>query len=342
MNNKGFTLVELLAVLIILSVIITIVVVSVEPIISGSKDELLVNQKHNIEEAAKTYYLKEGNLNATNYCVNVSKLISKGYVETSEILNPKNNKPMEGSVQITYISNQYKYEYKETACHDYFSLDDWQTIAAKFNGGDYSYKVGDTKDVNMGIFGTHAVRIANITPCDGTLASETACGFVLEFVDIITTHKMNPTFTNVGGWPVSSMRTYINNDIYNALPEELKNIIIDTTVVSGHGSTSGETNFTSTDKLYLLSTKEVLNGGTGYDTAEAETRQLDYYANNGVTTSNTASAIKKDSLGSASVWWLRSAYSCITNSFFYVSSSGGWNYNYVNITFGVSPAFRIG
>lgn len=44
--------------------------------------------------------------------------------------------------------------------------------------------------------------------------------------------------------------------IYNAIPEELRNGIIDTIVVSGHGKSNTE-NFTSTDKLYLLSTAEI-------------------------------------------------------------------------------------
>lgn len=116
MNKNGFTLIELIAVLVILSVVITITVTIVGPIISGSRDDLLENQKHNIEEAAKIYYLKEGNLDASNSCVNVSDLISKGYVESSEILNPKNNEPMNGSVKITYSSNQYKYKYQENLC----------------------------------------------------------------------------------------------------------------------------------------------------------------------------------------------------------------------------------
>ena len=154
--------------------------------------------------------------------------------------------------------------------------------------------MGDTKTVDMGTFETHTLRIANTsTPaeCSTTGFSQTACGFVLEFADIITTHNMNSTGTNVGGWPATELRAYVNNDIYNALPEILRNAIINTTVVSGHGSTAGETNFTSTDKLYLLSTKEVWGkeGTTNtinYDSAEIETRQLDYYSAQNVTTSN--------------------------------------------------------
>ena len=231
-----------------------------------------------------------------------------------------------------------------------FTLDDWNTIVENVKSGNTSmYKVGDTKEVNLGTtYGTHTLRIANTsTPseCSGTGFSQTACGFVLEFADIITTHKMNDTNTNVGGWPATTMRTFVNNDIYNAIPSEIKNAIISTTVVSGHGSTSEEENFTSTDKLYLLSTAEVWAQGSSNtinnDTARDVTRQLDYYSNLGTSTSNYSGAIKKNGT-SATDWWLRAAYSNITNLFFRVNYYGTWiNYNARNPN-GVAPAFRLG
>ena len=231
-----------------------------------------------------------------------------------------------------------------------FEDDSWETIVTSVQTGNTSnYNVGDTKTVDMGSLGTHTLRIANKstpTECSTTGFSQTACGFVLEFADIITTHNMNSTDTNVGGWPASEMRTYVNSDIYNALPTELKNGIINTIVVSGHGSTSGETNFASTDKMYLLSTKEVWGkeGTTGVinnDTAEAETRQLDYYSSQNVTTSNYSGAIKQRS-GSNFAWWLRSARSLYINAFYNVSTDGYWDYYRSSSTYGVSPAFRIG
>ena len=157
---------------------------------------------------------------------------------------------------------------------------------------------------------------------------------------------MNATSTNAGGYPASSMYTYIQNDIYNALPEELRNIIIPTYEVSGHGSTSGETNFTSTDKLYLLSTKEVwgkegTSNQINYDTAEAETRQLDYYSNLGVSTSSYSGATKKLN-GADKSWWLRSATSDIPYNFYDVNTDGDWNYYAARNTGGVAVAFRIG
>ena len=222
-----------------------------------------------------------------------------------------------------------------------FAIDSWATIAANVKAGNTSaYQVGATKEVDMGSLGTHTVRIANTSSCTNGETSETACGFVVEFADIISEHAMNSTDTNVGGWPASEMRTYVNGTVYDALPSELQNVIATTTVVSGHGSTSGETNFTSSDKLYLLSTKEVWNGGTGYDTAEAETRQLDYYKNKGVTTSNCSGA-KKQYKGSKFPWWLRGAASIVANDFFHVSSAGDWYDRDAPDANGVSPAFRI-
>ena len=227
-----------------------------------------------------------------------------------------------------------------------FATDSWSTIIANVKAGNGSeYKVGSTKEVNLGTtYGTHTLRIANTsTPseCSTSGFSQTACGFVLEFADIITDHKMNDANTNVGGWPASSMRTFVNNDIYNSLPSEIKNAIIDTTVVSGHGSTNGETNFTSTDKLYLLSTAEVCANGHDYDTARDVTRQLDYYKNLGTSTTNRSGAKKKKGTNAAR-WWLRAAYSGNGNYFYLVEIDGSWNNNSAYGTIGVSSAFRLG
>ena len=232
-----------------------------------------------------------------------------------------------------------------------FAEDSWETIVTRVQAGEIStYNVGDTKEVNLGTtYGTHTLRIANTsTPSECSTAgfSQTACGFVLEFADIITTHNMNDIATNVGGWPATSMRTFVNNDIYNAIPSEIKNAIIDTTVVSGHGGTSGETNFTSTDKLYLLASGEIwsdwkTSSGAEYDTAKDLTRTLDYYKNIGVTTSNYSGAIKKNGT-SADYWWLRTATSTTASIFIRVSYGGDWYDGIANNSNGAAPAFRLG
>ena len=230
-----------------------------------------------------------------------------------------------------------------------FSTDSWPTIInAVKNNNIGKYNVGDTKTIDMGTYGTHILRVANTsTPSECSRAgfSQTACGFVLEFADIITTHKMNDTRTNVGGWPASSMRTFVKNDIYNVIPSEIKNAIIDTTVVSGHGS-EDSSNFTSTDKLYLLAPGEVwsdwkTSSGASYDTAKDLTRTLDYYTSIGVTTSNLSGAIKKNGT-SVAWWWLRVASSSSNHSFYPVTNTGDWYDAAVTNTLGVAPAFRLG
>ena len=240
-----------------------------------------------------------------------------------------------------------------------FATDSWDTIINAVKEGNTSkYNVGDTKAIDMGSYGTHTLRIANTSrpsECSTEGFSQTACGFVLEFADIITEHNMNPEGEyngtqyddgyNAGGWPNTRMRTFVNNDIYNSLPADLKNGIIDTTVVSSHGS-EDSSNFTSTDKLYLLAPTEIYSdwtssSGSNYDTTKDLTRQLDYYKNEGVTTSNYSKAIKFYN-STDDWWWLRSARSIVDYSFYNVYYYGGWSYDSATDTYGVSPAFRIG
>ena len=221
-----------------------------------------------------------------------------------------------------------------------FKNDSWTTISANVKAGKATqYKVGDTKEIDMGDLGTHTVRVSNTSSCTNGETSETACGFVVEFADIISLQSMNSSGGSSGGWPASEMRTYVNETVYNALPNDLQNVIATTKVISASGI-SETPNFASNDKLYLLSTKEVWNGGTGYDTAEAETRQLDYYKNKVVTKSNYSEAIKQYN-GSNANWWLRSASSYNTGDFWNVRDNGAWKSIRAYSTYGVAPAFRI-
>ena len=226
-----------------------------------------------------------------------------------------------------------------------FATDSWPTIInAVKNNNIGKYNVGDTKEIDMGTYGTHTLRIANTsTPseCSTSGFSQTACGFVLEFADIVTTHAMNDTTTNVGGWPSSSMYTFVNNDIYNSLPSALKSGIINTTVVAGHGS-DDPSNFTSTDKLYLLASMEVYSDWTNiYDTSKDLTRTLDYYKMKGVTITDYNDVLKKDDTEYLT-WWSRTAHTRNNGVFFNFSSRGNWASSMASLTLGVSPAFRIG
>ena len=234
-----------------------------------------------------------------------------------------------------------------------FAEDTWETIAAAVKEDPTAYPVGAEKEVEIG-GKSYTVRVANNTTpaeCSRTDFSQTACGFVVEFVDIVETRQMNSTNTNVGGWSATEMRTYANEEFLKKLPSDLQNVIAKTKVVSGHGSddknnkrTDG--NWESEDKIYLLSAHEVWEDGTSNQVSNAvtaydNTRQLDYYKNIGVTTINYSSIIKKYA-GSDSTWWLRVARSNTASNFLVVINSGDWNRYDAYSTYGFAPAFRIG
>ena len=226
-----------------------------------------------------------------------------------------------------------------------FQKDSWSKIAANVKSGNTSkYNVGDTKEVNLGDLGTHTIRIANMSACTNGETSETACGFVVEFADIITKQKFNSTTTNVGGWKDSELRTYINETIYNALPSDLQNVITSTKVLSGNGKNAGETNFETQDKLYLLSAREVWQEDAElqrYDNINMETKQLDYYVNLNTSLSNITGAVKQYENRNW-LWWLRSAGNYNSLYFVIVSNSGKIaTADAKQNIIGVSPAFRI-
>ena len=143
---------------------------------------------------------------------------------------------------------------------------------------------------------------------------------------------------------------YSGNGLIDAFPGELKNAIISTSVISGHGNADSQ-NFTTTDKLYLLSTREIWIDDDGesragpdrYDTAYNSTRQLDYYGSYGTALSNYSAAIKKYN-GTAYEWWLRSPSSSNYRVFYSVRDTGNWFSSLVSSSpvIGISPAFRLG
>ena len=276
MKNKGFTLVELLAVIAILALLVIIALPNVLKMFNqAKKDTFLTEAKTIYKEISKKYIsetMKGNKISIISNDNNKLELESNDLKYKVKLKNDGSIKKFEVSNGNYCISGKFNNlsdlttdKITEGKCEEIspknFSTDDWEIIIDAIREGNTSkYNVGDTKEIDLGSYGKHTLRIANkSTPseCSNTNFSQSACGFVLEFADVITTHNMNDTATNVGGWPASSMYTFVNNDIYNAIPSEIKNAIIDTTVVSGHGSTSGETNFTSTDKLYLLTLKEI-------------------------------------------------------------------------------------
>ena len=306
MNKKGFTLVELLAVIAILAILVIIALPNVLKMFNDAKKNSFITEtktiysevsKKYISESMKgnklTYVSSEDNtkLNMTGrdlqYCV---LLNSDGSVKSMKVSNGEYIAELPSGKKITDLNSSdlkgvpsgYKFECNGSTSQTplpakSFDKDSWEVIASNAkncvdNPDSCPYSVGNEREVKLGKYGNHKVRIANLSSpteegCGTEGFSESACGFVVEFVDIITNHNMKTSNTNIGGWPGSAMHPFLNDEnldglngkelsIMKALPDDLKSVIIDTKTVSGSGY-EDTGNFTSPDKLYLLAPKEI-------------------------------------------------------------------------------------
>ena len=395
-NNKAFTLIELLAIIVILAIIAVIIVPIILNTIENSRVGDAIDLTYEYKEVISEYYVSQMSDNQ-NLAINGSYSVDNGTLkkctETIQIsiagdspsvgwIKIKENEVTKGCLtigdyKVELIDGKFMVSGKgecdsEMPPVKFDEATPWEDIIDAIQSGESveGFEVGKEKKVTLtskgDLGGTYTLRIANLPSdeekeegCGTERFSETACGVVLEFVDVIMEYMMNFSDfgilygTNIGGWGASETRKYLNDAIYNSLPSEMKNAIIDTKVISGHGSMSGESNFTTMDKLYLLATHEVWedddndskSGIDFYDTAYSLTRQLDYYKKLGVTASNYSGAKKTKYIYGENEevhWWLRSTFSSNDVSFFSVRSSGDWNDDVSDVHYGVSPAFRIG
>ena len=100
MNKKGFTLAELLGVIVVLSIIITMATISVVSIINRSKNRINKEMEENLKDAAVTYAIDK---NIENQTLTVETLKSVGLFEDSK------DKCEGVSVTVVYDKNIHDY-----------------------------------------------------------------------------------------------------------------------------------------------------------------------------------------------------------------------------------------
>lgn len=109
--KKGFTLIELMGVLLILGIIASIVFVSVDSNIKNSRQRTCQTQERNIIEGAKMYFTD----NPKDSNVTIEKLKEEGYID--DLKNPMTNKPYNNTMQVTKNDGSYIIEYNgEKGC----------------------------------------------------------------------------------------------------------------------------------------------------------------------------------------------------------------------------------
>lgn len=144
LNYKGFTLVELLAVIAIMGMLAVIMVPTISGVIKSNKENSLSNLKNSIKSSARAYISDNryeislggsctnsndkrnitsigtgpNQKNITDSKIRVSILVSEGYLKSNsgDIINPETNKPInkENSyIMVKYDCSSKDYEYGE-------------------------------------------------------------------------------------------------------------------------------------------------------------------------------------------------------------------------------------
>lgn len=114
MKEHGFTLVELLAVIVILGLIALVSVPAITGMIKSGKEDLAESQMETLELAAKNWASDAKNIghlpkDGESYCVSLAILQSEGYVDL-DLKNPKTGKAYtKGSVKITRNGKRLEY-----------------------------------------------------------------------------------------------------------------------------------------------------------------------------------------------------------------------------------------
>ena len=113
--KKGFTLVELLGVIVILSVIGLLVTPLVLNVINESRNDVNDAQIQSIKRAAKNYTTDNVlNMKCESGCrVTLEALIDGGYLESKDLKNAKTNESIDlkSQVEIKWNGTKYSYTY---------------------------------------------------------------------------------------------------------------------------------------------------------------------------------------------------------------------------------------
>ena len=106
--KKGFTLVELLAVMILLGIISLIAIPSISKMLIRSRENAYESTKNELIKAAKKYAaehtgeLPVRELNSVEKCLSINDIVKNGYINEDEVIDPRTEQTMIGFIKITY------------------------------------------------------------------------------------------------------------------------------------------------------------------------------------------------------------------------------------------------
>lgn len=111
MKNKGFTLAELLAVLVVLGIIATIIVPSVTRQVNKTREKLCVVQYENILNSARAYGTEHITELGSGKTITLNELINGGYISGEKLKDPIEKQDISTDLQIKIVKSGKKYQY---------------------------------------------------------------------------------------------------------------------------------------------------------------------------------------------------------------------------------------
>lgn len=199
----------------------------------------------------------------TGYANN--RALSKN-VTNSCTFNPANGTVLteEGDVTVTVTYDSLSTSFNVTCASwdtNVMENNSWAAIYAHIlNGTLPSAFLGQTKAITMSddeIIEMQLVSINDGTGTTGQWYPNKTADFVCRNV-MNDLHSMNDTATNVGGWKDCTMRTYLNTTVYEKLPVEIKDKLVEKTNAYTIGNLSKDV-VSVTDKLWLPTLYEAAN-----------------------------------------------------------------------------------
>lgn len=239
-----------------------------------------------------------------------------------------------------------------------FATASWAVIANISAAGEaYKYfKVGDEKTITMTTGEQITLVILGFN--HDRLTSGGKAGITIGMKNLLATkYRLNATETNAGGWTATEMRTTTMQTLLSQLPSDLQSVIKPvnkTSTLYWTGDSTAQFNpayttpvYTiSSDKLWLLALSELYSStflsslfaltnqiykmySADFAVYCGEGTQYEYYANT-VGNHHLADTEAKNALikklsngtGSASYYWLRTAYKDSPALFYYISNEG--------------------
>ena len=260
MFKKGFTLVELLAIIVILAVIALIATPIVKDSIANSKEQALKETINSIERAAYNYGYQNDIGYDTNYKkLTLDELISKGFLK-GDIINPVTNEKMNGCVLYRWneTNNQYEFKYNEecpkypesliTVLLEQYNESNTTGLVKDSTNENLYYYTGTNEEVgnNFLWYGGHFWRVLEFDTSENSVTLITQ----QPLTSIAPIEPSTSAWETQEAYESSYINQWLNDYFWNSLDSSIQNNILDTTFNVGPYDNVSE--ITTTQKVGLL------------------------------------------------------------------------------------------